>query len=570
METNAGNDIVEIKESATNDWLSRSGVTGMDVGFKYVGGKRTADVAIRLFVRKKIAKVADEERFPKMLGNFQTDVIEREFKPASLPDYATYNPMVGGVQLFSPWYYGPKAPPSTISGLGTPAHPGTPAHSGPISGHGPPHAPDLTLGAGTTAGMFVRDNSTGRLMILGTFHGTIAPNSPIYQPAGGDQIGFLIRGGHNLTPRVDADIISFDAPRGRHFSITQLDPAVRGMRKVGVKDLGTRVSKRGFWTGLTHGILEGVEGTTFDGYDYDGYMSRPVIDYQGKHIYYKYMLSFVVDEEREPYYFDPDTKQLLFAHEGDSGSVVIDSDTKEAIALLSWAGPGGGDFSRFASGGGPPIPLIMSSLDVTPVFQGAVLQENILLTSDESFAKNHPFDNGVWDLITSGRVELPVNSNGQTKSFHWTLKNIFQQLRFRATVIGFDQPHFSWSITDWNPKGKQLKKINDFNQDGDVTFSIRTPVRTYDPTNPIPPTTSIMPVTLQFIARHAASYTFDGTFAELVSNPTAVLGSVFLTVEVAVRSQSAAKLAMGLGAIPPPSQSIDVTLDTQLLSYKPL
>jgi hypothetical protein len=51
-------------------------VTGVDVGFKYVGGKPTTDVAIRLFVRKKLVKVTPGERFPGLVGQHKTDVIE--------------------------------------------------------------------------------------------------------------------------------------------------------------------------------------------------------------------------------------------------------------------------------------------------------------------------------------------------------------------------------------------------------------------------------------------------------------------------------------------------------------
>ena len=68
-------DILVTKESTKNDWLNRPGVTGMGVGFKYVGGKRTKEVVICLFVRKKLKKLPSEARFPKKIGKYRTDVI---------------------------------------------------------------------------------------------------------------------------------------------------------------------------------------------------------------------------------------------------------------------------------------------------------------------------------------------------------------------------------------------------------------------------------------------------------------------------------------------------------------
>src|ERR1035438_2964419 len=100
---NKEEDIVAAKRAITKAWLGRPGVTGMDVGFKYVGGKRTSDVAIRLFVRKKLREVSPVERFPSLIGKHTTDVIECEMKPAILPDHAYYPTMQGGIQLFSPY-----------------------------------------------------------------------------------------------------------------------------------------------------------------------------------------------------------------------------------------------------------------------------------------------------------------------------------------------------------------------------------------------------------------------------------------------------------------------------------
>lgn len=77
---NDNDNIIAAKKAIAGDWLGRSGVTGIDVGFKFIGGKPTADVAIRLFVRKKLAEVTPGERFPGLVGQHKTDVIELDFE----------------------------------------------------------------------------------------------------------------------------------------------------------------------------------------------------------------------------------------------------------------------------------------------------------------------------------------------------------------------------------------------------------------------------------------------------------------------------------------------------------
>src|SRR3954447_13380648 len=67
------------KTAAEKDLLNRPGVTGVDVGFKEVGGKPTDTMAIRVLVEKK-RDVGKTETIPKELGGFPTDVIERKFE----------------------------------------------------------------------------------------------------------------------------------------------------------------------------------------------------------------------------------------------------------------------------------------------------------------------------------------------------------------------------------------------------------------------------------------------------------------------------------------------------------
>src|SRR5712692_5831152 len=71
-------EIVAVKESVVADLLKRLGVTGVDVGYKYVGGKRTDEISVRVLVREKKDVPADE-RIPETIQGIKTDVIQRTF-----------------------------------------------------------------------------------------------------------------------------------------------------------------------------------------------------------------------------------------------------------------------------------------------------------------------------------------------------------------------------------------------------------------------------------------------------------------------------------------------------------
>jgi hypothetical protein len=71
-------EIRRIKDEAERELLKRPGVTGVDVGHKYVGGKETDTLAIRVYVEKK-KEVQGTDAIPKQIRGIPTDVIERKF-----------------------------------------------------------------------------------------------------------------------------------------------------------------------------------------------------------------------------------------------------------------------------------------------------------------------------------------------------------------------------------------------------------------------------------------------------------------------------------------------------------
>ena len=71
-------EIRRIKTEVEAELLKLPGVTGVDVGYKHVGGKKTDVLSIRVYVEQK-KDVPEKEAVPKQIEGIPTDVIERRF-----------------------------------------------------------------------------------------------------------------------------------------------------------------------------------------------------------------------------------------------------------------------------------------------------------------------------------------------------------------------------------------------------------------------------------------------------------------------------------------------------------
>jgi hypothetical protein len=71
-------EIIRVKTEVEAELLKLPGVTGVDVGYKYVGGKKTDVLAIRVYVKQK-RNVSEKEAIPRNIQDIPTDVIERKF-----------------------------------------------------------------------------------------------------------------------------------------------------------------------------------------------------------------------------------------------------------------------------------------------------------------------------------------------------------------------------------------------------------------------------------------------------------------------------------------------------------
>jgi hypothetical protein len=79
-------EVRNIKERVEASLLALPGVTGVDVGYKLVAGKKTDELAIRVYVASK-QNLPTDQQIPAMIDGIPTDVIERRFvlHPGSRP-----------------------------------------------------------------------------------------------------------------------------------------------------------------------------------------------------------------------------------------------------------------------------------------------------------------------------------------------------------------------------------------------------------------------------------------------------------------------------------------------------
>jgi hypothetical protein len=275
--------IVEAKKKAEESLLKLPGVTGVDIGFKEVGGKATDQIAIRVLVAEK-KDVPKAQRVPEQIDGIPTDVIQRKFELHQMAsrmreadlhpmvDAGTYTPLKGGISI---------GPCRAIGGF---------------------------VFAGTL-GCVVIDNASGKHMLLSNFHvmcvdNTHAVGDAMTQPSRvdggacpGGVVGTLAR--QSLGGQVDCAVADISGARGNVCEIVDIG-AVAGQA---VAALGQKVRKRGRTTMLTYGEVDSVHLTVT--VDYGAGIGNVTLTDQ---------IGIKPDTAHNP----------KFGDHGDSGSVVVD------------------------------------------------------------------------------------------------------------------------------------------------------------------------------------------------------------------------------------------------------
>ncbi len=286
-------EIVEIKQSVEKKLLGQKGVTGVDVGFKYVKGKRTPEIAIRVHVAKKLKTIPKGEAIPSEIEGISTDVIQGVFEPQWLrvpvdevmayADVASYSPLVGGISI---------GPDRVIGGY-------------------------VFVG---TLGAPVVDLTTNKTALLSNFHVMCVDNGwhagdVMDQPGrvdGGsiaNRVATLSRG--VLSSHVDGAVSALDAGKTTKCEIVDIG-TING---TATAVLNAPVRKRGRTTLLTYGFVDAINATL--NVDYGNGIGVKTLSNQ---------IGIRPDVTHNP----------KFSDHGDSGSVVVDANNK--IVGLLFAG----------------------------------------------------------------------------------------------------------------------------------------------------------------------------------------------------------------------------------------
>src|SRR4030095_1212363 len=315
-------EIKPVKESVTHDIMKRDGVTGVGIGYKYTGGKKTDDLSIRVYVEKKKDRIGKDEKIPSEIDGVKTDVIERKFvlQPMRVAvkeieiqsDTGRYEPLKGGISI---------GPCPAVNGF-------------------------IYVG---TLGIIVTDNSTKNTMLLSNFHVMCIDNQwqvgdTMAQPGRvdggncpGDVVGTLQKA--VLNDKVDCAVSSSTA-RKSVCEVVDIG-AINGTEAA---SLNMPVRKRGRTTGLTYGHVDDVDLTV--SVDYEDGLGTVTLHHQ---------IGVQVDS----------SKSSKFGDHGDSGSVVV-SDSNKVVGL-HFAGSTDG-----TSGVANPIQDVLTALNVSLCTQGII------------------------------------------------------------------------------------------------------------------------------------------------------------------------------------------------------
>ncbi|MEV6827927.1 hypothetical protein [Amycolatopsis sp. NPDC051102] len=306
-------ELVAIKERVEQELLARPGVTGVDVGYKEVGGQRTDQVAIRVHVARKTDDVPHEERIPEQIEGAVTDVVERRYElhvtsveidVSAQADTTHYATLQGGISM------------------------------------GPSRVIDNHIFAGTL-GAIVIDNATHAHAALTNFHVAAVDSGwhagdRMVQPSRidtgvvpSDEFGAILRA--TLSGNVDGAVISIDAGRASSCTVAEIGD-VRGSKAAA---LGMAVRKRGRTTGLSYGTVDGIAATV--NVDYGDGLGVHTLANQ---------VSIAADTAHN----------AIFSDHGDSGSVIVDSDGYVVGLLFAGAG---------ASTVANPISAVLSELNIS-------------------------------------------------------------------------------------------------------------------------------------------------------------------------------------------------------------
>ncbi|MEM7332608.1 MAG: hypothetical protein AAF490_10980 [Chloroflexota bacterium] len=284
------NNAYETLASVRDEWLSFSGVTAVDLGFKWTDGAMTQQLALRVHVAKKrpLEEIPENELLPKEINGIPVDVIEAEYGLQIL-DRPENIQLEAAAQNRSSRF---DEIPAGVS-------------------IGSPHVSAGTLGAK------VFDANSETPLILSNWHilagvPTASAGLPIWQPGaldGGRNNAntFAVLERFNLGP-LDAAVARITDQR----PVTTATYEGHPIEDATAPMLGMTVHKSGRTTGFTEGFIDGVQMTVSLNYGTAG--TRTI-----QNVIHIVPL--------------PGSGNVEISSGGDSGSVWVDKASGKAVGL---------------------------------------------------------------------------------------------------------------------------------------------------------------------------------------------------------------------------------------------
>jgi hypothetical protein len=247
-----------VKSEAQEALFRIPGVRAVAIGHKFVGGENTRQVAIIVKVEKKrsLSDIPANERIPTQIEGIPTDVAEWQpeiFCGATRDDSSKERPLLGGTKI--------------QMDMDTEIHEGTLGFIGRTTGTvaGIPQGGivgvtcnHVVTNTATPGGITQLRRKVGQDSTLDCSRCCQSCYDIIGKVLHG--VGILIAA-PNIGHTVDAALIALDQGLKYYRDIIEVG-AVAGPRIVSSSDIGLKVRKRGFRTGLTFGTVQNVSVTT--------------------------------------------------------------------------------------------------------------------------------------------------------------------------------------------------------------------------------------------------------------------------------------------------------------------
>jgi hypothetical protein len=292
---------------------TRPGITGVDYGFVYENGVRQKTTGIRFHVAEKfpLSKLPAEQVLPTALDDMRCDVVEAKYSLHGSPR-SQCDPLQLGVSVGN--------------------------------------AQRSTTG---TMGPCVRDRHSGKQGFISNWHvlcgspnaragEAISQPGPMHQGTQAARIAGILERWAPLDAGCDAAVALLVEGVAENQSMFDSSMAIAGTE---VPRLGTHLIKFGVTSLLTHGFVDGVDGSFRIDYSSYGDTTRWIDG-----------LRIVVD---------PDHPDADISLAGDSGSAWVDAETREIVALHFAGEDGLGPTAEYALA--QPIQRVLNILDVDPL-----------------------------------------------------------------------------------------------------------------------------------------------------------------------------------------------------------